>query len=156
MGLTCISSIRVFKPERDLNSLLTQVDDVDGFAGVYPEHKHRIVEALQRKGRLVGMTGDGVNDAPALKKANVGIAVAGATAAAKGAADIILTEVGSSNLWLERIWVGALPRKDIRKGRASNEMFRLHILHPESVFVPFDGRSCLDDERARQTLLEHV
>jgi H+-transporting ATPase len=69
------------------------VDHVDGFAGVYPEHKHRIVEALQAKGRLVGMTGDGVNDAPALKKANVGIAVAGATAAAKGAADIVLTQV---------------------------------------------------------------
>jgi len=61
---------------------------------VYPEHKHRIVEALQGRGRLVGMTGDGVNDAPALKKANVGIAVAGATPAAKGAADIILTEEG--------------------------------------------------------------
>jgi H+-transporting ATPase len=66
---------------------------VDGFAGVYPEHKFRIVEALQGRDRLVGMTGDGVNDAPALKKANVGIAVAGATPAAKGAADIILTEV---------------------------------------------------------------
>jgi H+-transporting ATPase len=74
--------------------LIRQVDEVDGFAGVYPEHKHRIVEALQAKGRLVGMTGDGVNDAPALKKANVGIAVAGATPAAKGAADIILTEEG--------------------------------------------------------------
>lgn len=68
---------------------------MDGFAGVYPEHKHRIVAALQARGRLVGMTGDGVNDAPALKKANVGIAVAGATSAAKGAADIILTEVPS-------------------------------------------------------------
>ena len=66
---------------------------MDGFAGVFPEHKHAIVEALQGKGRLVGMTGDGVNDAPALKQANVGIAVAGATAAAKGAADIILTQV---------------------------------------------------------------
>jgi H+-transporting ATPase len=74
--------------------LAHQVNQVDGFAGVYPEHKHRIVEALQGKGRLVGMTGDGVNDAPALKKANVGIAVAGATAAAKGAADITLTQEG--------------------------------------------------------------
>ena len=72
-----------------------QVNCVDGFAGVYPEHKHAIVKALQAKGRLVGMTGDGVNDAPALKAANVGIAVAGATAAAKGAADIILTQVSA-------------------------------------------------------------
>ncbi|GAQ86610.1 h+ ATPase [Klebsormidium nitens] len=85
--------------DRELGGdLIARVDEVDGFAGVYPEHKHRIVEALQRKGRLVGMTGDGVNDAPALKKANVGIAVAGATAAAKGAADIILTEEGISTI----------------------------------------------------------
>ena len=75
-----------------------QVRDVDGFAGVYPEHKFRIVEALQARGLLVGMTGDGVNDAPALKRANVGIAVAGATPAAKGAADIILTEEGISTI----------------------------------------------------------
>jgi H+-transporting ATPase len=71
-----------------------KVNLVDGFAGVYPEHKYAIVEAYQSHGRLVGMTGDGVNDAPALKRANVGIAVAGATSAAKAAADIILTEEG--------------------------------------------------------------
>ncbi|KAL3158516.1 hypothetical protein ABBQ38_010745 [Trebouxia sp. C0009 RCD-2024] len=74
------------------------VEAMDGFAGVFPEHKHRIVEAVQLSGRLVGMTGDGVNDAPALKKANVGIAVAGATGAAKGAADIIFTEEGISTI----------------------------------------------------------
>eukprot|EP00921_Rhytidocystis_pertsovi_P025984 GHVQ01041952.1.p1 GENE.GHVQ01041952.1~~GHVQ01041952.1.p1 ORF type:complete len:815 (+),score=69.08 GHVQ01041952.1:163-2607(+) len=71
---------------------------VNGFAAVYPEHKFRIVEALQNLGQLVGMTGDGVNDAPALKKANVGIAVAGATDAAKGAADIILLKPGLSTI----------------------------------------------------------
>eukprot|EP00920_Eleutheroschizon_duboscqi_P025252 GHVT01062304.1.p1 GENE.GHVT01062304.1~~GHVT01062304.1.p1 ORF type:complete len:927 (+),score=112.78 GHVT01062304.1:1131-3911(+) len=71
---------------------------VNGFAGVYPEHKFKIVEALQKQGTLVGMTGDGVNDAPALKKANVGIAVAGATEAAKGAADIILLKPGLSTI----------------------------------------------------------
>jgi H+-transporting ATPase len=72
------------------------VEGVDGFAEVYPEHKYRIVELLQDKGHIVGMTGDGVNDAPALKKADSGIAVAGATDAAKSAADIVLTKPGLS------------------------------------------------------------
>eukprot|EP00166_Cyanidium_caldarium_P003389 ctg_327.g167 len=64
------------------------VENADGFAGVFPEHKYRIVEVLQKRGHLVGMTGDGVNDAPALKKAQVGIAVADATDAARGASDL--------------------------------------------------------------------
>ena len=66
----------------------------DGFAHVFPEHKFLIVEALRQSGFAVGMTGDGVNDAPALKRAHVGIAVAGATDAARAAADIVLTEPG--------------------------------------------------------------
>ena len=70
------------------------VEQADGFAEVFPEHKHMIVKMLQDRGHMLGMTGDGVNDAPALKKANVGIAVAGATDAARGAADIVLTEPG--------------------------------------------------------------
>ncbi len=72
------------------------VEDADGFAEVFPEHKYRIVELLQAKGHIVGMTGDGVNDAPALKKADAGIAVDGATDAAKSAADIVLTKPGLS------------------------------------------------------------
>jgi len=72
------------------------VEEAEGFAEVFPEHKYRIVELLQDKGHIVGMTGDGVNDAPALKKADTGIAVAGATDAAKSAADIVLTKPGLS------------------------------------------------------------
>ena len=72
------------------------VEKAEGFAEVFPEHKYHIVELLQNKGHIVGMTGDGVNDAPALKKANAGIAVEGATDAAKSAADIVLTKPGLS------------------------------------------------------------
>ncbi|CAD7774806.1 Potassium-transporting ATPase ATP-binding subunit [Candidatus Methanoperedenaceae archaeon GB37] len=72
------------------------MEEADGFAEVYPEHKYSIVESLQARGHIVGMTGDGVNDAPALKKADVGIAVEGATDAARSAADIVLTLPGLS------------------------------------------------------------
>jgi len=80
-------------PDREAQSL---VEMADGFAQVFPEDKYHIVELLQRAGHIVGMTGDGVNDAPALKKADVGIAVAGATDAAKSAAHIVLTLPGLS------------------------------------------------------------
>jgi len=81
----------------------------DGFAQTYPEHKYLIVEGLRELGYRVGMTGDGVNDSPALKRADVGIAVYGATDAAKAAADIVLTEAGLSTivegiLISRRIW----------------------------------------------------
>jgi H+-transporting ATPase len=73
-----------------------QVEQADGFAQVFPEHKYGIVKALQARGHIVGMTGDGVNDAPALKQADVGVAVSGATDAARAAADLILTAPGLS------------------------------------------------------------
>uniref|UniRef100_A0A7I4EHS2 Plasma membrane ATPase n=1 Tax=Physcomitrium patens TaxID=3218 RepID=A0A7I4EHS2_PHYPA len=72
------------------------IEQADGFAGVFPEHKYKIVKVLQEKKHVVGMTGDGVNDAPALKKADIGIAVADATDAARNAADIVLTQPGLS------------------------------------------------------------
>ena len=72
------------------------IENADGFSQVFPEHKYHIIESLQERGHIVGMTGDGVNDAPALKKADVGIAVAGATDAAKSSADIVFTKPGLS------------------------------------------------------------
>lgn len=75
-----------------------QVELADGFARVFPEHKYEIVKALQAKGHIVGMTGDGVNDAPAIKQADVGIAVSGATDAARAAADLVLTKPGLSTI----------------------------------------------------------
>lgn len=69
-----------------------------GFAQVFPEHKFLIVQCLRELGFKTGMTGDGVNDAPALKRADVGIAVAGATDAARAASDIVLTEEGLSTI----------------------------------------------------------
>ncbi|KAG1326911.1 plasma membrane ATPase [Cocos nucifera] len=72
------------------------IEKADGFAGVFPEHKYEIVKKLQERRHICGMTGDGVNDAPALKKADIGIAVADATDAARSASDIVLTEPGLS------------------------------------------------------------
>ncbi|GAU35281.1 hypothetical protein TSUD_274830, partial [Trifolium subterraneum] len=72
------------------------IEKADGFAGVFPEHKYEIVKRLQARKHICGMTGDGVNDAPALKKADIGIAVDDATDAARSASDIVLTEPGLS------------------------------------------------------------
>jgi H+-transporting ATPase len=76
--------------------LAESIEKADGFAQVFPEHKYHIVDVLQRRGHIVGMTGDGVNDAPALKKADCGIAVSGATDAARAAASIVLMTPGLS------------------------------------------------------------
>ncbi|WAQ87785.1 hypothetical protein PtA15_8A691 [Puccinia triticina] len=85
-------------PGSKFSSVDNMILDADGFAGVYPEHKYEIVKKLQSLGHMVAMTGDGANDAPALARANVGIAVEGATDAARGAADIVLTEPGLSTI----------------------------------------------------------
>ncbi len=72
------------------------VEESDGFAEIYPEDKYRIVKLLQSRGHMVGMTGDGVNDAPALKQAEMGIAVSNSTDVAKASASVVLTEPGVS------------------------------------------------------------
>ena len=76
--------------------LAKSIEKADGFAQVFPEHKFHIVDVLQKSGHIVGMTGDGVNDAPALKKADCGIAVSGATDAARAAGSIVLMTPGLS------------------------------------------------------------
>ncbi|OJJ84344.1 uncharacterized protein ASPGLDRAFT_171572 [Aspergillus glaucus CBS 516.65] len=74
------------------------VEKADGFAEVFPEHKYQVVEMLQQRGHLTAMTGDGVNDAPSLKKADCGIAVEGSTEAAQAAADIVFLAPGLSTI----------------------------------------------------------
>jgi H+-transporting ATPase len=71
-----------------------RVGESDGFAEIYPEDKYRIVKLLQSRGHMVGMTGDGVNDAPALKQAEMGVAVSNSTDVAKASASVVLTEPG--------------------------------------------------------------
>ncbi len=82
--------------KKETTAVAESIENADGFAQVFPEHKYHIVDVLQQRGHIVGMTGDGVNDAPALKKADCGIAVSGATDAARTAADIVLLTPGLS------------------------------------------------------------
>jgi H+-transporting ATPase len=93
-----IADAAVFADTRhhEAGQLVETIENADGFAQVFPEHKFHIVQVLQERGHIVGMTGDGVNDAPALKKADAGIAVAGAMDAARSAADIVLLTPGLS------------------------------------------------------------
>ncbi len=97
LGLgTDILDATVLQDSKNLESaqLVGSIEKADGFAQVFPEDKYNIVDILQKHGHAVGMTGDGVNDAPALKKADCGIAVSGATDAARAAADIVLLAPG--------------------------------------------------------------
>jgi H+-transporting ATPase len=82
--------------KKETGAVAESIETADGFAQVFPEHKYHIVDVLQQRGHIVGMTGDGVNDAPALKKADCGIAVSGATDAARAAAAIVLLTPGLS------------------------------------------------------------
>jgi H+-transporting ATPase len=99
LGLTGqILSAQIFSDTQhhEAGQMADAIQQATGFAQVFPEHKYHIVDVLQQQGHIVGMTGDGVNDAPALKKADAGIAVSGATDAARAAADIVLLTPGLS------------------------------------------------------------
>ncbi|MQM13081.1 hypothetical protein Taro_046004 [Colocasia esculenta] len=100
MGTNMYPSSALLGQNKDESIAALPIDELiekaDGFAGVFPEHKYEIVKRLQARKHICGMTGDGVNDAPALKKADIGIAVADATDAARSASDIVLTEPGLS------------------------------------------------------------
>jgi len=102
MGSHLIAASDLFTKDMDMDHMPAKieecVDKADGFGRVFPEHKYGIVKALQERGHIVAMTGDGVNDAPALKQADCGIAVSGATDAARAAAALILTSPGLSTI----------------------------------------------------------
>lgn len=99
LGRNIEAAVELFGDGEDVPSdVAERAEKVDGFARVFPEHKYEIVRSLQSSGHIVGMTGDGVNDAPAIKQADVGIAVSGATDAARAAADLILTKPGLSTI----------------------------------------------------------
>lgn len=96
LGTNILSVDQVFAEHTPEDKQAEMFEQADGFAQVFPEHKFQIVKHLQTKKHIVGMTGDGVNDAPALKQADIGIAVSGSTDAARAAASIVLTEAGIS------------------------------------------------------------
>ncbi|MDE2295087.1 MAG: plasma-membrane proton-efflux P-type ATPase [Gammaproteobacteria bacterium] len=100
IGRRILAAGDVFRPDgaEPAEGLAARVESADGFAEVFPEHKYGIVKALQVANHRVAMTGDGVNDAPALKQADVGVAVSGATDAARAASALVLTAPGLSTV----------------------------------------------------------
>jgi len=102
LGTHLLVADQVFPKDTDNNHIpidaARAVEAADGFGRVFPENKYQIVKALQERNHIVAMTGDGVNDAPALKQAECGIAVSGATDAARSAAALILTAPGLSTI----------------------------------------------------------
>ncbi len=96
LGTNMFNASTLTDPTKTDAEIAAQIVSADGYAEVFPEHKYRIVKLLQESGHVTAMTGDGVNDAPALKQADAGIAVSGATDAARAAADIVLVAPGLS------------------------------------------------------------
>jgi H+-transporting ATPase len=96
MGTNILDASSLHDTKSDAAKENESIEEADGFAQVFPEDKFHIIEVLQKDDHIVGMTGDGVNDAPALKKADCGIAVSGATDAARAAASIVLLTSGLS------------------------------------------------------------
>lgn len=94
LGDNIVAAGEVFEGEGEDMRVEDRADDLDGLARVAPEHKYHLVQHFQAGDRIVGMTGDGINDAPALRQADAGVAVSGATDAARSAADLVLTEPG--------------------------------------------------------------
>jgi plasma-membrane proton-efflux P-type ATPase len=92
-----VADLKTASPQAG-NKTVDLFSGADGFAEVFPEDKYTVVQHLQAAGHVTGMTGDGVNDAPALRQAEVGIAVSTATDVAKGAASVVLTEAGLTNI----------------------------------------------------------
>ena len=100
------------------------IPDADGFAGIFPKHEYKIIKCLQGLGHLCAMTGDGANGAPALSRVNVDIAVEGATNAARGAADVVLTEPGLSTIV-----------HTIRDSRIIFQRMRNYLVYPCTVTI---------------------
>jgi H+-transporting ATPase len=124
--------------------------NADGFAQVFPEHKYLIVECLRELGYKTGMTGDGVNDAPALKRADIGIAVQGATDAARAAADIVLTQPGLSTIVygivIARCIFARIRNFIIYRVAATLQLLLFFFIsifafHPRNYFSGIDGQS---------------
>ncbi|KAK9195126.1 hypothetical protein WN943_003245 [Citrus x changshan-huyou] len=136
MGTNMYPSSALSGQDRDESIVALPVDELiekaDGFAGVFPEHKYEIVKHLQARNHICGMIGNGVNDAPALKKADIGIAVADATDAARSAADIVLTEPGLNVIitavLISRAIFQRMRNYMVRVGFDSKEKFAFRLL----------------------------
>ncbi|KAK7007828.1 plasma membrane ATPase [Favolaschia claudopus] len=98
LGTNVYDSERLIRSGMSGSDVRDFVEAADGFAEVFPEHKYQVVEMLQQRGHLTAMTGDGVNDAPSLKKADCGIAVEGASDAARSAADVVFLDEGLNSI----------------------------------------------------------